>query len=139
MVKIPTFENKSISTKISKSVIQAPNIAKTSTLVGKSVENLGKTLLKSAVADQKAKNQYEANKAKQAASFEIAKYKQDAALDLQTFKAEENYKTTVFEIEEDLKNKFDIAALRIKQKNEVLTATSDLQQFSADTIDSMMT
>ncbi len=55
MVKIPTFENKSISTKISKSVIQAPNIAKTSTLVGKSVENLGKTLLKSAVADQKAK------------------------------------------------------------------------------------
>ena len=139
MVKIPTFENKSISTKISKSVIQAPNIAKTSTLVGKSVENLGKTLLKSAVADQKAKNQYEANKAKQAASFEIAKYKQDAALDLQTFKAEENYKTTVFEIEEDLKNKFDIAALRIKQKNEVLTATSDLQEFSANTMASMMT
>tara|TARA_A100001201_G_scaffold143408_2_gene144923 strand:+ start:408 stop:2861 length:2454 start_codon:yes stop_codon:yes gene_type:complete len=139
MVKIPTFENKSISTKISKSVIQAPNIAKTSTLVGKSVENLGKTLLKSAVADQKAKNQYEANKAKQAASFEIAKYKQDAALDLQTFKAEENYKTTVFEIEEDLKNKFALSALRIKQKNEVLSATSDLQQFSTDTMASLMT
>ena len=139
MVKIPTFENKSISTKISKSVIQAPNIAKTSTLVGKSVQNLGNTLLKSAVADQKAKNQYEANKAKQAASFEIAKYKQDAALDLQTFKAEENYKTTVFEIEEDLKNKFALSALRIKQKNEVLSATSDLQQFSTDTMASLMT
>ena len=55
MVKIPTFENKTTSAKISNRVIKAPSIAKASQLVGQSVEQLGNTLTKVAVQDAKVK------------------------------------------------------------------------------------
>tara|TARA_R100000231_G_C5330275_1_gene166232 strand:- start:4859 stop:7330 length:2472 start_codon:yes stop_codon:yes gene_type:complete len=139
MVKIPTFENKTTSAKISNRVIKAPSIAKASQLVGQSVEQLGNTLTKVAVQDAKAKNQFELQKAKTQTQFDIANYKQEKALELQEFKADENYKTTVYEIEQDNKNKFDIAALRIKQKNEVLTAANDLQEFSSNTLANLAT
>jgi hypothetical protein len=139
MVKIPTFENKTTSTRISRSLVQAPNIAKAATLVGQSVEKLGNTLTKVAVNDQKTKNKFELDKAKAQTQFDIANFKQEKAFELQQYKTDENFKTTVFEIEEDLKNKFDIAALRLKQKNEVLTAVDDLSTFSNDTLANLLT
>lgn len=130
MVDIPLFTNKTTPQRIAGVTSKIPNISKAAVLPGKAIQNLGNTLLKSATQDYKNKLDFENKKLKQQTDFENKTYNLEKQKELQTYKQNENFKTTVDQLEQEADTKFQIAALRITQKKNVVNTINELENFS---------
>jgi hypothetical protein len=119
MVQIPTFKAKGKPTRTAGVATNIPNITGAATAPFEAIARLGNQMQSLAQKDYQNKLDFENKKLQQKTDFEIQSYRQEKNNEQKLYEADQRYKDKVYQIQKDQEARFEVAAFRIKQKQEI--------------------